>query len=116
MKAYSIDLRERVLGALDAGVSRADVVRTFQVSHSTLKRWLIRRATTNSLDQDPRPGQTPRITDAHEAALRAQLQRHPDATLAEHASLWNAEHDMTLSQWTLGRSIRRLKWTRKKSR
>ena len=116
MKPYSIDLRTRVLDALDSGMARADIVRTFQVSSSTIKRWLSRRATTWSLIQSPRPGQAPRITKAHEAALRAQLQHHPDATLAEHAALWNAEYDMTLSQWTLGRAIRRLNWTRKKSR
>ena len=115
MKAYSIDLRKRVLDALDAGMPRADIVRIFHVSHSTLKRWLIRRATTNSLDQHPRSGQTPRITTADDAHLRVQLQHHPDATLAEHAALWNAEHGTTLSQWTLGRAIRRLNWTRKKS-
>jgi transposase len=115
MKAYSLDLRERVLNALDAGMPRADVVRTFQVSHATIKRWLSRRATTGSLVPAPRPGQAPRIPTDQDAHLRAQLDAHPDATLAEHAAVWNAEHQTTLSQWTLGRAIRRLNWTRKKS-
>ena len=115
MKPYSLDLRERVLDALDGGMPRADVVRTFQVSHATIKRWLVRRATHNSLAPAPRPGQAPRITSDHEARLRAQLVDQPDATLAEHAACWNAEHATSLSQWTLGRAIRRLNWTRKKS-
>ena len=39
MKAYSIDLRERVLAALDRGMPRSQVVSTFQVSLASLKRW-----------------------------------------------------------------------------
>ena len=115
MKAYSLDLRKRVLDALDAGTPRAEVVRTFQVSHATIKRWLTRRTTYGSLAPAPRPGQVPRITGDHEARLRAQLADQPDATLAEHAVRWNADHATSLSQWTLGRAIRRLNWTRKKS-
>lgn len=115
MKPYSLDLRTRVLDALDAGMARADVVCTFRVSLATIKRWLSRRATTGSLAASPRPGPAPRIPADQDAHLRAHLDAHPDATLAEHAALWNAEHQTTLSQWTLGRAIRRVNWTRKKS-
>src|SRR6266511_2935633 len=48
--------------------------------------------------------------------LRAQVAAYPDATLAEHATLWNAAHASTISQWTIGRAIRLLGLTRKKSR
>ena len=40
LKAYSLDLHTRVLAAIDAGMSRADAVRTFQVSLGSTKRWL----------------------------------------------------------------------------
>ena len=117
MSAYSVDLRERVLAALDRGMSRSEVVTTFQVSLASLKRWHAARRDTG--DVTPKPasgGPSPRITPVHEAYLRAQVAACPDATLIEHTERWNAAQGTSLSHWTLGRAIRRLGLTRKKSR
>ena len=38
MKAYSEDLRERVVRAVDQGMSRSEVVRLFGVSEASIKR------------------------------------------------------------------------------
>jgi len=114
MKAYSLDLRTRVLAAIEGGMSRADAVRTFQVSLGSIKRWLRRRLTSGSLAPKPRTGKTASISAAQLPTLRFQLEQFPDASLAEHARLWNADHATSLSQWTLGRAIRRLGWSRKK--
>jgi transposase len=43
MKPYSKDLRLRVLSAVDAGMLREEVAKTFSVSMPTIKRWLRRR-------------------------------------------------------------------------
>ena len=114
MKAYSLDLRTRVLAAIDGGMSRADAVRTFQVSLGSIKRWLRLRQTSGALVPRSRKGKTATITDAQFPTLRFQLDHCPDASLAEHAARWNADHATTLSSWTLGRAIRRLGWSRKK--
>lgn len=39
MKTYSVDLRERVCQARDAGMPRTEVVRVFGVSASSVSRW-----------------------------------------------------------------------------
>jgi transposase len=114
MKAYSLDLRTRVLAAIDGGMERADAVRTFQVSLGSIKRWLRLRQTSGSLAPRPRKGKAASISAAQMATLRFQLEEFPDATLTEHAQRWNADHATTLSPWTLGRAIRRLGWSRKK--
>jgi transposase len=44
MKAYSKDLREHVLSAVDQGHPRAEIVRMFGVSLASIKRYL--RTTT----------------------------------------------------------------------
>lgn len=116
MKAYSIDLRERVVAAIDDGMSQANAVGTFRVSRATITRWCAQRRATGRLHPRVPRGQTATITAAHLPALRTQLDTAPDATLAEHAARWNATHGTSLSQWTLGRAIRQLGWTRKKSR
>ena len=43
MNAYSLDLRLKVLNALDRGIPSKEVVRTFGVSMPTLERYLRRR-------------------------------------------------------------------------
>jgi transposase len=117
MKAYSVDLRERVLAALDRGMPRAEVVRTFQVSLASIKRWLAARRDTGDFSpQRPNGGSEATITQDHHEQLRAQVAAFPDATLAEHASRWNTAHATTISHWTVGRAIRALGLTRKKSR
>lgn len=46
MRAYSKDLRLRVLAAVDRGMPRGEVAETFSVSVSTVKRYLrLRRET-----------------------------------------------------------------------
>jgi transposase len=116
MKAYSVDLRKRVVEAVESGAPRAEVAGTFGVGLATLKRWVARRRRDPEDDLLPRtpPGQSPSIAPEQCAELWAQLEGHRTATVAEHAGLWNEAHSTNLSQWTLGRAIRRLGWTRKK--
>lgn len=116
MKAYSVDLRQRVLAAVDRGMARHVVVTTFGVSLATLKRWLVHRRDQADLTPHSPPGRQPTITVQQHAALWAQLEAHDDVTLATHAQLWNAAAGTSVSQWTIGRAIRRLGWTRKKRR
>jgi transposase len=114
MKPYSIDLRERVLDALDAGMSRAEALRVFQVSLGSIKRWLRQRRSGGDLTPQRPSGRTPTITPEQHAQLRLQLEAAPDASLADQARSWNADHGTSLSAWTMGRAIRRLGWSRKK--
>jgi len=117
MKAYSIDLRERVVAAVDQGMARAEVVTTFRVSLASLKRWLAAWRDTGDLSPRPPRGGPPRtITPEQDQELRAQVAAFPDATLAEHATHWNAAHGTSLRRRSLGRAIQRLGLTRKKSR
>jgi transposase len=44
MKAYSQDLRERVLRAVDQGYPKAEIVQLFGISRASIKRYL--RTTT----------------------------------------------------------------------
>ena len=113
MKPYSVDLRERVLAALAGGTSRTTAVATFQVSRSTIKRWLAQQARVGHLRPGRASGRPPTITKSDEPQLRAQLTATPDATLPEHTARWNADRPTPVSHWTIGRAIRRLNWTRK---
>jgi transposase len=54
MKQYSVDLRERLLGAIDAGLSQPEASRLFGVATSTIKRGTQQRASTGCLVPKPR--------------------------------------------------------------
>ncbi len=116
MKAYSVDLRKRVVAAVERGTPRGEVARTFGVGLATLKRWVARRRRDpeDDLSAKKPPGQAPSIAPEQRGELREQLEGHRTATIAEHARLWNEGHGTNLSQRTLGRAIRRLGRTRKK--
>jgi len=43
MRAYSKDLRLKVLDAVDRGIPREEVARIFGISLPSIKRWLKRR-------------------------------------------------------------------------
>jgi transposase len=115
--AFSLDLRKRVLAAVDGGLSRTQAARRFQVGRATITTWVTLRRERGSLAAQSPPGR-PRTIGASDAeALRAQLNAQPDATLPDHVRVWVARHpDQPLSTATMSRAIQRLGWTRKKSR
>ena len=116
MKAYSVDLRRRVVEAVDGGMPRPEVARLFQVSVAAIKRYLQRRRETGTLTPGRSPGRPPEIAPAQYAALAAQVVAHPDDTLAQHAATWGAAQGAAVSPWAMDRALGRAKITRKKSR
>lgn len=116
MKAYSEDLRRRVVRAVTIGTPRADVVRQFAVSLPTIKRWLKQHRETGTLASKPVPGPPAVKLSALVAALPARLEEQADATLEEHGSWWQQEGGVEVSTATMSRAISALGWTRKKRR
>jgi transposase len=117
MNAYSLDLRLKVLDALDRGIPRKEVVRTFGVSMPTLERYLRRRREGARLDPGRSPGRTPSICASVEERrmLWAQLEENGEATLERHCELWEIKRKVRVSVATMSRAIRhKLGWTFKK--
>jgi len=115
MKAYSQDVREKVLRAVDQGKPRREIVDMFGVSLATLKRYLKQRRETGNVLPKPIPGRPSQKYAPLQAGLVAQLQAHPDVMLEEHCRLWEEAHSMQVSPTTMSRAIRRVGWTRKKN-
>jgi transposase len=116
MRAYSMDLRERVLAAVDRGTLRKEIVRTLSVSEPTIRRYLRLRRETGSVAPKPYPKRPFSICQSveHRRALWKQLQEHNDATLEKHCQIWERSQGDKVSIPTMGRAIRRLGWTLKK--
>jgi transposase len=119
MEIYSKDLRVRVVAAVERGMSRREVVQTFSVSLTTLKRWL--RIRREGKDLSPRfsTGRKRRLLSTLEQkkALWKQLEENDEATLERHCELWEQKTGVRVSISTMSRAIRKkLGWSYKKRR
>ena len=114
MIAYSQDLRERVLAAVDAAEgTQEQIARRFRVSARWIRKIRALRARTGSIAPKPRSGgRKPLIQGGKADALQAAIRNTPDATLQELREA--AGFDGSLM--TVWRAVRRMNITRKKSR
>jgi transposase len=85
MKTLSLDLRERIVAAYDAGdTTREMVAGRFRVSLGMVKKLLQQRRKLGEIGAlHHRAGRKPRILPAHREQLRRHLAAKPDLTLAE---------------------------------
>jgi len=114
MKAYSEDLRFRVVQAINDGRSQPEVARLFRVGLRTVERYRQQWRETGTLTSRTSTGDTPSILSDQYPALVAQLAALPDATLAMHCDRWEAATGVRVSVSTMCRAQQRVGWTRKK--
>lgn len=114
MKAYSVDLREKVLRAVDQGYPREEIVKLVGVSSATIRRYVKLRREAGSVAPKAIPGRPPKKLGPLQAELVAQLQAHDDWRLEDHCQLWEQTHGVRVSTATMSRAIKRVGWTRKK--
>jgi transposase len=108
--AYSQDLQEKAIAALDRGVPKSEVITMFNISRDSLDRWLKQRSATGSLAATVgyQRGHSHRIVDWE--TFRAFVKAHGDKTQAELAELWH----QPVSARTISRALVRIGFTRKK--
>ena len=111
-KAYSVDLRLRVLAAIDSGLSKMQAHQTFQISRSTIDDWLKLREQTDSV-QVPKQRRRERGLGAHED-FAAFAQRHAHSTLEQMREAWQQETQQDVSIMSFSRALRQRDYTRKK--
>jgi len=116
MKAYSQDLRERVVRALEGDHTQEEVADHFSVSLSFVEKLWRRFRTTGKSSALPHAGGRQRTLGEHEAALRKEVAAQPDITLAELSARITALGAPSVSLATLCAELQRLTLPRKKSR
>jgi len=114
---YPLELRLKVLAAVDRGISRKEVVRTFGIAMPTLERYVRLRRPTGEIHPPRPPGRRPFVATAEErCALWRQLAENDDANLKRHCELWEIEQGKRISVPTMWRAVRRLGWKKKRGR
>jgi transposase len=111
MKAYSMDLRQRVLKDVDAGLKTGMIADKYSVSPAWVRRLKQRRAATGEVaPRQQRHGQLAGWVK-HAEPIREAVRQAPDATLAEYRQRFR----IPLSKSALARALVHLGLTRKKS-
>lgn len=114
MSGYSIDLRRRIVSAVEGGMPKARAARTFSVSLSSVKRYLEKAQRGESLAPKKRPGSAPKLDDTAIKLLEEDLRERPFATLRERCEYVEAMTGLSVSRSTMCRAIARIGPTRKK--
>jgi transposase len=114
MSGYSVDLRQRIVSAVEEGMSKAQAARTFSVSLSSVKRYVNKAKSGESLAPKKRPGSTPKLDEKARNLLAADLQERPYLTLQERCGYIEAMTGLSVSRSTMCRAIGRIGSTRKK--
>src|SRR3954453_1647872 len=106
MRAYPMDLRQRIVAAVDAGLTQSLAAERFGVSLRTVERYLARRRATGGLAAaEQRHGRDPRQRRGLQAWLPARLESAADATLAEHAAAFLAAGGQRVSLSAMSRGV-----------
>jgi transposase len=114
MASISLDLRERILKALQEDSSSLRVAARFSVSASFVRKLRIQVRRTGNARAGKAPGKERLVSGPKERKLRELVDKHPDATLVELAKLLERSARLSVSETTMWRSLRRLGLTRKK--
>ncbi len=116
MKAYSVDLRTKVVESVRQGISKSETARRFGVSRSTVKRYVKRLDEGGSLAPKRRPGKRPKLDQTAMQLLKEDLAARPWATHQQRSEFLFGFCGVKVSEATICRAIKRLGHSRKKDR
>jgi transposase len=115
MKAYSEDLREKIVDAVDRrGMNKCQAARTFDISLSTVKRYMRKARQGYSLLPGKSPGRHPKLDERARKLLEEDIEKRPTATLQERREYLLTVAGIEVSRSVICRAIARIGLTRKK--
>jgi transposase len=100
MKAYSEDLRRKIVDAIERGMPKAQVTRTFKVGISTVERYATEAQKGEPLEPGKAPGKRPKMDERVGKLLEEDLKEHPFATLRERCEYVEAVSGVSVSRST----------------
>lgn len=116
MKAYSIDLRQKIVDTYTQGdISQRQLAKQFRVALSFVEKLLKQHRDTGSVAPKVRTQQTPTKLNREQLnVLAAIVEANNDATLAELRTLLHKQTGVFIGRSTVDRMLRHLNLTVKK--
>ena len=117
MKAYSEDLRRKVVEALEErGMGKSEAARTFGMSLSSVKRYVAKARRGDTLSPRKHPGPRPKLDERARRLLEADVEQRPAASLRERGRFLERVAGVRVSESTLSRLLRRMGFVPKEGR
>ena len=114
MRAYSLDLREKIVESVKKGVPKSETARRFGVDRATVKRYRKQLDERGALEPRKAPGKAPKLDEKASKLLVEDLQERPWATHSQRAEFLFAVRGTKVSEATVCRAVGRLSRSRKK--
>ncbi len=115
MKAYSLDLRTKIVQSVRRGVSISETARRFGVNRSTVGRYLKRLDEEGSLAPKKAPGSPSKLDESAMRLLEEDIKSRPWVTHKQRSEFLFAACGIEVSEAMICRAIKkRLSLSRKK--
>ena len=111
-KPFSMDLRQRILDDVIAGMTYAEAARKYSVSAEFIRRFYARYQTSQEVAPRPPIRRVVPFHQRHETEIRAAMTKNPGLTLEQ----LRVELGLEVSIGTLWHALQQLKLTFKKKR
>ena len=113
MRAYSEDLRKKIVAALERGMSKTEAARTFSVSLSSVKRYARNVRQGGSLTPKKSPGRTRKVDQEAQVLLKEDVKERTGATIGQRRRLLEHITGTDMSNSTVRRLMKRLGFSQK---
>jgi transposase len=113
MRAYSEDLRKKIVAAIERGMSKTEAARLFDVSLSSVKRYARTARQGGSLEPRKSPGRPRKANEKAQVLLEKDVEERPGATISQRRHFLEQIMSTTLSNSTVRRLMRRLGFSQK---
>jgi len=115
MKPLSIDLRERVIKAVDKGMKITEAAKTFNVCRRVIYNWLVLRKKTNNLAPKSgyQKGHSHKVKDWDQ--FKVFVEANKQYTIKDMAIKWQELINVTVSKTVIQRALKKIDYTSKKN-
>ena len=116
MRAYSEDLRKKIVASIERGMPKAQAARVFDVSLSSVKRYSRIASRGGSLEPGKSPGRPHKVGEEAKVLLEKDVKERPTATISQRRLFLEYLTGSTLSDSTVRRLMKRLGFSEKNGR
>jgi transposase len=113
MRAYSEDLRKKIVAAIERGMPKAQAARLFDVSLSSVKRYSRTAREGGSLEPRKSPGRPRKIGEKARVLLEEDVKERPAAPISQRRRFLEHITGTSLSDSTVRRLMKRLGFSQK---
>ena len=113
MRAYSEDLRKKIVASIERGMPKAQAARIFDVSLSSVKRYARTARRGEPLTPKKSPGRPHKVDEKATVLLERDVEERPTATVSQRRRFLEHTTGKALSDSTVLHLLKKMGFSRK---